>query len=264
MTDSRDAAGHLDTPSLGLEWSEAPWDSALFGFPVLQIGRMEVLGPAADRDFAAFEACRDRIYSGLVSCRLSHERLRESMLLEAHGFRFIEMVYHPEMDGLQARDLGPRTGPTVARADAQDLPAVEEIAGHAFHNERFHVDPRLDPRIGDRRYQNWARSSIAHASQELYCVRDQDQVVAFFVTEMLADGTCYWHLNAVAPEAQGKGVGWIAWRAMLHQARDAGAERVRTCIAARNHRVLNLYGRLGFRFSPPEMTFHWVRESPIG
>jgi len=46
---------------------------------------------------------------------------------------------------------------------------------------------------------------------------------------------------------------------MLHQAREAGAQRVRTCIVARNHRVLNLYAGLGFRFPPPQMTFHWVK-----
>lgn len=264
VADSADASGVLEKPNLCLAWAEAPWDSVLFGFPVLQIGRIEVRGPAAGEDFAEFEACRDRLQSGLVSCRLPHECLKESMLLEAHGFRFIEMVYHPEMDDLQARDLGSPTTFMVSRAESSDLPAVQEIAQRAFRNERFHVDPRLDPDIGNRRYRNWAMSSFSHPSQELHCIRDEQHVVAFFVTEMLADRTCYWHLNAVAPDAQGKGNGRMAWRAMMHQARDAGAKRIRTCIAARNHRVLNLYCGLGFRFSPPEMTFHWVREGTIG
>jgi RimJ/RimL family protein N-acetyltransferase len=46
---------------------------------------------------------------------------------------------------------------------------------------------------------------------------------------------------------------------MLVQAKRAGAKRVRTSVVARNNRVLNLYARLGFRFSQPKMTFHWVR-----
>ena len=259
-----DANGVLDRPNLSLEWSEAPWDSVLFGFPVLQIGRIQVRGPGADIDFAEFEAIRERLKSGLVSCRLPHDCLKESMLLEGHGFRFIEMVYHPEMDDLQAKDLGPPTQLVVSRAESSDLPAVQEIAQRAFRNERFHVDPRLDPDIGDRRYRNWATSSFSHPSQELHCIRDEQRVMAFFVTEMLADRTCYWHLNAVVPDAQGKGNGRRVWRAMMHQARDAGAKRVRTCIAARNHRVLNLYSSLGFRFSPPEMTFHWVKERTFG
>ena len=260
MTTPQDTTGVIDTPSLSLNWNEAPWDSVLFGFPVLQISRIEVQGPTAEADFAAFEACRDRIQTGLVSCRISHECLNESMLLEARAFRFIEMVFHPEVSGLQALDLGKPPELTVSRANSTDLPVIQEIAGHAFHNERFHVDPRLDHTIGDKRYQNWATSSFNHPSQKLYCVRDEQRILAFFVTEMLADGTCYWHLNAVAPDAQGKGYGALAWYAMMHHARQTGAQRISTCIAARNHRVLNLYARLGFRFSQPEMTFHWVRE----
>lgn len=259
MANPVNAGGLINTPNLRLEWSEAPWDTVLFGFPVLQIARIEVRGPAPKADFASFETCRDRMQSGLVSCRLSHECLKESMLLEACGFRFIEMVYHPEMDDLQTNDLGAPTGLRVSRAESLDLPVVQEIAGHAFQNERFHVDPRLDSHIGDQRYRNWVTSSFNHPRQELYCIRNAQRVLAFFVTEILADGTCYWHLNAVAPDVQGKGFGALAWRAMTHLARDAGAKQIRTCIAARNHRVLNLYCRLGFRISPPEMTFHWVK-----
>lgn len=264
MAGPADASGDLLGPNLSLEWSEAPWDSVLFGFPVLQIGRIEVRGRDADTEFAEFEAVRDRLRCRLVSCRLPHERLKESMFLEAHGFRFIEMVHYPELDGLQTKDLGAPAQLTVSRAESSDLPAVQQIAERVFRNERFHVDPRLDPDIGDRRYRNWVTSSFHHPSQELHCVRDEQRVIAFFVTEMLADRTCYWHLNAVAPDAQGRGHGRTAWRAMMHQARESGAERVRTCIAARNHRVLNLYCGLGFRFSPPEMTFHWVEEGRRG
>ena len=95
--------------------------------------------------------------------------------------------------------------------------------------------------------------------QELYVVCDASRRIAFFVTELLSDRTCYWHLNAVAPDAQGQGYGRRVWLAMMNQALEGGAQRVRTSIVARNHRVLNLYARLGFSFPPPSMTFHWVR-----
>lgn len=254
-----DLAGIVETPRLSLEWAEAPWDSAIFGFPVLQINRMEALDPSAGEELAPFEAARDRLGAGLVSCRLDHERLRESMLLEERGFRFIEMAYQPELDDLQARDLGESAGLEVALAEAADLPALEQIASSAFRNERFHVDPRLDPALGDQRYRRWVRNSLSHPTQRLYAVRDGSRLVAFFVTEMLPDGTCYWHLNAVAPDAQGQGYGRRAWLAILSHDKASGARRIRTCIVARNHRVLNLYARLGFRFPPPLMTFHWVR-----
>jgi GNAT superfamily N-acetyltransferase len=104
-----------------------------------------------------------------------------------------------------------------------------------------------------------AKSSIGHPCQRLYVVREGHRLVSFFLTEMLPDGSCYWHLNAVAPDAQGQGYGRRAWLAMLDFAKVSGAKKVRTCIVARNHKVLNLYARLGFYFPPPLMTFHWVR-----
>lgn len=248
----------IDTTGLLLNWSEAPWDSAVLGAPVLQITDIEFRGVAAAGDFASFEATRDALGACMVSCRLAHDRLRESMLLEDHGFRFIEMAYLPELQQLGKRVL-PDDSLRVMAAIARDLPDVLDIARVAFRNERFHVDPRLDPQLGDLRYCNWVKSTLDHPSQRLTLVKDGERLVAFFVTEMLVDGTCYWHLNAVASDAQGQGYGHRAWIAMLRQAREVGAGRVRTSIVARNHRVLNLYARLGFSFPAPLMTFHWVR-----
>ena len=253
-----DLAGCIDTPDLYLTWAEAPWDSVIFGYPVLQISSIEVRSPGAVDAIVQFELARDACGSKLVSCRMSHERLRESMLLESIGFRFIEMTYHPELDELQTCNAFSGNGLKVARAEPPDMPTIIAIAGVAFRNERFHVDPRLPSRLGDQRYQNWVSSAISHPAQRLYVVRDGASVIAFFVTESLADGTCYWHLNAVAPEAQGQGYGKRAWHAMLGHAQSEGARRVQTSIVARNHRVLNLYARLGFHFPSSMMTFHWV------
>ncbi|ADC62724.1 GNAT family N-acetyltransferase [Allochromatium vinosum] len=258
----RPASGHIETSSLHLEWSEAVWDTAIFGDPVAQITQLEVRKQDAERDFTTFEIERDALGCGLVSCRLSHEQLQESMLLEARGFRFIEMVYQPELGRLPAEEAHPDLSClSVSLAAAEDLPSVLAIAGSAFGSERFHMDPRLDSALADQRYCNWVNSSVSHPTQRLYLLRDQQRIVAFFITESQTDGTCYWHLTAVAPDAQGQGYGRRAWLTMLHQARDQGATRVQTCIAARNHRVLNLYARLDFRFPPPLMTFHWVRST---
>lgn len=252
----------LNTLSLRMTWSQAPWDQLVCGFPVLQITAMEVQGPNAGENMKIFESERDRLGAGMVSCRLPHECLTESMLLEDHGFRFIEMLYAPELD-LSTFNSSDHVAPlAVLRAREDDLPALLAIASTAFQSERFKMDPRLDPQISAKRYQNWVASSLRHPTQELYVIYDGERRIAFFVTESLNDGTCYWHLNAVAPEVQGQGYGRRAWVSMLNQAAKSGARRVRTSVVARNHRVLNLYARLGFRFSPPSMTFHWVRSSP--
>jgi len=251
--------GSIDGPSLRMRWSEAPWDTTVFGFPVVQIESIEVLDSGAAAAMSEFNLSRDRIGCDLVSCRLPHQCLAESMLLEDFGFRFIEMTYQPILEDLRLPEIDSYLGLTVSAGGAGDLPEVLAAAGSAFGNERIHIDPRLSSALGDLRYQNWVRSSVSHHSQRLQVLRDGDKFVAFFVTELLPDGTLYWHLNSVAPQVQGLGYGRRAWKAMLFHARAAGASRVRSSIVARNHRVLNLYARLGFRFPPPQMTFHWVR-----
>lgn len=252
-------AEQIESTALRLTWSEATWDQVVCGFPVIQITDIQVLGAGAEDGLRRFEGRRDEIGAGLVSCRLPHDRLRESMLLEDRGFRFIEMLYQPELSlNFAIPDF---IALDVVRAREEDLPELSEIARTAFRSERFLMDHRLDPLISDRRFQNWVASSLSHPSQELHVVSEGGRRVAFFVTEQLSDGTCYWHLNAVAPNAQGQGLGRRAWMSMIRQAQRAGAHRVRTSIAARNFRVLNLYARLGFHFPSPQMTFHWVRES---
>lgn len=252
-------AEQLDSASLRMAWSEAPWDQVVCGFAVLQINAMEIRGPSAAEDFRIFERARDNIGAGLVSCRLPHHSMPESMLLEEHGFRFIEMVYRPELELSNLASENRESGLEVSRACDSDMPTLLEIAGSAFRNERFRMDPRLDPAASDLRYQNWVASSQRHATQQLHVVRDAGKTVAFFVTELLDDGTCYWHLNALASDAQGQGYGRRVWLCMLDQAQKAGAQRVCSSIVARNVRVLGLYARLGFQFAPPTMTFHWVR-----
>ncbi len=250
--------GRVDTSNLRLHWEEAYWDSMIYGYPVLQITKLEVLGDDADCDMRQFEMSIKQVGAGIVSCRLPHDRLVESMFLEAHGFRFVEMVYQPQYDYLQMNAEISNDVLSVTVATADNLSRLIDIAGSAFINERFHVDPRLDPALGDERYRRWVQSSLHHPRQCLQAVSDGDMIVAFFITEMLDDGTYYWHLNAIAPEVQGRGYGKRAWRTMLLRGREMNATCVRTSIVARNHRVLNLYSQLGFRFPPPQMTFHWV------
>lgn len=254
-------AEQINSTSLAMTWSEAPWDQVVLGFPVLQITALEIRGPAAAEDFLIFERARDDMGAGLVSCRLPHQSLPESMLLEEHGFRFIEMVYRPELELSKLASEDRYEGLAVSRASNSDMQTLLEIAGSAFRNERFRMDPRLDPTASDLRYQNWVAGSQRHTAQQLYVVRDATRIVAFFITELFDDGICYWHLNALAPDAQGQGYGRRVWLCMLDQARKAGAHCVCSSIVARNVRVLGLYARLGFQFAPPTMTFHWVRTS---
>lgn len=251
---------NVSSPSLRLAARAVPWDIDAFGFPVAHIHDLEVIDQSgAKTDFVRFREWLGCNSVRIVSARLLHDRLRESMFLEAHGFRFVEMVLHPALEQLQAMDI-PRDDLQIALAQQSDLPALEDIAQHAFHHERYHVDPRLNPKVGDLRYRRWVANSLAHPTQRLIKIEDGQRLIGLFLVESREDRSAYWHLTAVAPAWQGRGYGYRVWRAMLHYHQAGGCERLSTTISARNVAVLNLYAKLGFRFRPPEMTFHWVKD----
>ena len=233
-----------------------PWDTEIFGFPVAQISRME-LGDGADpgtilREFDAWCAGQD---VRLASCRLDHTRLRESMALEDVGFRFVEMVHEPRLD-LIDHVAAPGLMLQVGEAVEDDLAAIEEIAQSAFTTGRFLLDWRLPPELSRRRYAAWVRNSFEDPGHVVLKGTVDGELVGFFIVEPRPDGSVYWHLTAIAPRWQGKGMGMSLWRTMLLRHRTDGATSVSTTISGHNPPVLNLYARLGFKFGAAQMTFH--------
>ena len=254
------AATRFQAGGAVLECSLVPWDSEIFGFPVAQIGRLEL----ADAERAGgilweFETwCADHDVR-LVSCRLDHTQLRESMALEEAGFRFVEMVHEPHLD--LAEDIAaPSRVIAVEDAGPDDLAAIEDIAYSAFSTGRFLLDWRLPPELSKRRYATWVRNSVDAPEQTVLKAELDGELVGFFIVERRPDGTVYWHLTAIAPRWQGKGVGMSLWRTMLRRHRAEGATAVETTISGHNAPAINLYARLGFTFGPAKMTFHWLRD----
>lgn len=236
-----------------------PYDSKAFGFPVIQIEEIVIENESqAKEGYGKFEEWRDLVGAQIVACRLQERKLKESFFLEKNGFRFIEMILHPVATNIQNKSL-PDLNLRIEIAMKKDIPLMRNIAKRSFRYERFHVDPRLNPKFGDIRYGNWVSSSF-DGQQQILKISENSNLVAFFIIEKKSNVEVYWHLTAIAPEFQGQGYGKRIWKAMLHYHAQQEITTVETSISARNIPVLNLYAYLGFRFLPSEMTFHWVRE----
>ncbi len=254
------AQTRMEIDGAAIECSLVPWDSEIFGFPVAQIGRIELAdGVDGATVLQEFDAWCTAQHVRLVSCRLDHLQLRESMALEGIGFRFVELVHVPRFDSFESIEE-PRHAVQIAEATPDDLDAIQAIAHSAFTTGRFLLDRRLPPELSKRRNAAWVRNSLDAPDQTVLKAEIDGDLVGFFIVEQRPDRSVYWHLTAVAPEWQGRGVGTSLWRTMLIRHRTEGATFVETTISGHNPPVINLYARLGFTFRAAQMTFHWLRD----
>ena len=262
MTKTSSNQFEITTETLQIRASNVHWDTSAFGFNVAQINLIEIFGHT--KEIIGWQHFQDWLDSNsihLVSCRLPHNHLKESLFLESQEFRFIEMVLHPHVNNLQQLSI-PNDGLIIVPANETDIPNLVFIAEHAFNYERYHVDPRLEKKPADLRYGKWVENSFHHATQRLFKILNDKHLLGFFIVEYDEKKSIYWHLTAISPQWQGMGYGLRVWRAMLKHHQKEGYDSITTTISARNSAVLNLYAKLNFRFLPPDMTFHWIRDNP--
>lgn len=249
---------HIRSRALELRAREVPWDSASFGVAVAQVETIVVHDKAAVADEAqVLAAWLQRHRFMLAACRLADDRLAESFVLEALGFRFVEMVYTMQYR-LPALPDPCEHGLSWTVASEQHLEQLQAMASGAFVTGRWNVDWRVGARLGGRRYADWVARSLQDPGHQVLLAMQGDAVAGYFVVEEKPDGEAYWHLTAVAEALQGRGVGRRMWRSMLQRLHGRGCKKVTTTIAARNLPVVNLYASLGWRFVQNQMTFHWA------
>ena len=77
----------------------------------------------------------------LASCRLPHNSIKESMILEDLGFKFVEMVLHPFADLLSSKIL---LANKIEINEANQVNLKNFLSAEiAFKDDRFSVDERI-------------------------------------------------------------------------------------------------------------------------
>jgi ribosomal protein S18 acetylase RimI-like enzyme len=246
----------IHTNALALEYFLVPWDTEILEQPVAEIRNLQVKEPsAAVRDFQVFTAWCGKHAIKFSNCRVSHDQVVESMFLQAQGFRFIELNYHPTMNKLQELEL-PDDEIIIEPAAEADRMLLAEMAGSVFQYGRFHQDPRMGVALGNRRYKTWLLNAFELPHQQVLKCLLARETIAFFVVEYPGQKHCFWSLVGLAPGMQGRGLGNRVWRTMMRKHQQEGIETISTSISSHNIAVLNLYVSLAFRFPVPYATFH--------
>ena len=255
----------LETHDLSFDIILLDWDTKVLQNNVVQFQKFKVRN-----EYKALSELKEVMRKlkddgvALTCCRLPHDSVRESIIIECVGFKFIEMVIHPFIDLFSIEEFSVDKSIKIEEAESSDLEELSLIAEVAFKDDRFTIDPRIPSRIAGERYRNWVLSCDDHPTQRAYKFSQKGKTLGFFIIEEDEQiKKAYWHLTAISPQYQGLGFGTRCWQAMLDFHRKRGMQEVSTTISTRNVSVLNLYSKLNFRFKAPQSTFHWVNPSLI-
>ncbi|GGI82027.1 GNAT family N-acetyltransferase [Legionella impletisoli] len=234
-----------------------PWDTLVFGFPVAEIASLTIKNPMlAQEQFNLFKQWVNDNGFKLISSRLPDGQMVESMFLQRNNFRFVEMVCQPYLRDLQSYEIL-ASEMAVDVVEETELSLIINMAEKAFEYERYHVDPRCESYLADLRYANWVKSSFNSSNQTLLKVFLKSEIIGFFIIEYKDKSSVYWHLTAVNPLFRKKRIGYEVWMTMLNYHKCHSIKTVLTTISMRNLPVLNLYTKLGFRFTNSSITHHW-------
>lgn len=173
-------------------------------------------------------------------------------LLEDAGFRLAEtgLVFE--------KRLGPgdRAAPAqrVRFARPQDEARVREIAGGAFSQSRFHLDPGIPREAADALKAAWAGNFFSGGRGDAMVVAEEDGTVAGFLLLLVAADVLVVDLVAVDAAWRGRGLA----KAMLLFAGASGPFRLyRVGTQASNPAAMALYASLGFRPARASHVFHY-------
>lgn len=143
----------------------------------------------------------------------------------------------------------------VRLAVSSDEVAVRAIAGSAFTNSRFHLDPRIDNSVANRIKSEWAGNFFKNTRGDWMVVVEDKGVVCGFLqllkkssTEIIID------LIAVQEDSQGKGFAAAMIAFAFNNCLTNPSIIVGTQVS--NIRSLRLYESLGFRVSSAKYVFH--------
>lgn len=235
-----------------------PWDIETFGFAVADYKfdfSQNLLSKSA-RIAETIQLWAKNNNIELVGTTADAADYSKISFIQSLGFRYIDITVLAHYLNIQKISY-PATKIELIPAREENLNEVVKISGEVFEYGRYHSDKSFPRQLADKRYQDWVKRSFRKENnQELLVAQKDNQICAFAVIE-IKDKEGRLHLNAVARNWQGKGIGLDSIVSMLRYFKKSGVDSVTTKISASNIRVMNLHSKLDANFDNPQVLFHW-------
>lgn len=236
-----------------------PWDTQTFGFAVgvYELGD----APVVVERMADFQSALNtwaRAYQvELISCTAPGDHFVWHALLAQSGFTAVDFSLRGDRDLRTGPEL-PEVRAVLRLATPDDEPAVLRLAQGAFRFGRYHSDPRFPKLLARRRFRHWMANALKRVGkcERVYVVGPPGTVTGFYHA-LLVDTLADLRLAAIDRQAEGRIAGKDLYAATLQALQADGASRATGKISAANVPVVNVFAALGFRFSNPEVVFHW-------
>ncbi len=236
-----------------------PWDSETFGFPVATYQPIvEKLNGEEQLQFkVSLHAWMEQNGVRLCSCSVPGDERFWKAFLPANSFQFVDLSLGAFQNDLRTLALM-RSRVQLRPAERQDWEIVERIAIESFQHGRYHADVQVPASLSNLRYRHWIQRALTGTQpiDRVYVLERGGSVQGFYHFTVEGQSSDL-RLAAISSSLQGSGLGFEMYLAVMHQLTRLGVTRATTTISATNTAILNVFARLGFRFSHPQAIYHW-------
>ena len=270
--------------------TELDWDTRVLGLPTGRILYANAFGESLDprridamRSVvkAATEFAREKRIR-LLDVRVSNEDLFLTRAFESEGFHAVDLLVtlgaaREKFDRLLAgrsferyeKDLDFGGGLRIRPMRESDVAALAHISHISYGDtsiiqDRFFLEPMIPHERAQEVFRQWLLNLAAkHTTESLILTAELDGGVAGYIAlEPMAKFSeeQWWKdsLNAVAPEARGRGVYRALVLAALEYARSHDAAGLLTKTQSSTYRVINSWLHLGGGLLESAVTLHWT------
>lgn len=251
------------------------WDTEILG---IKCARLQAFWAGVEHDEIAFKApvlayvlksCIEESEIQLVDFKLSTRQLYTGRFLELIGFHLVDTLctIHLTLD-----DAPVNAVENVRTATESDLEALKQLSREVYGDldaiqDRFYLEPIIPEENADELFAQWFENSYKKqlAGRGMVFVYDEgDGPLGYLAIEKIGEGikpnTWYDSLNAIAPEARGRGAYKSLLAATKNYLKEHGQSDLITKTQISNQRVINSWLHAGANIIESAATYHWTKQ----